>query len=113
MAEAFERADLVALDSIYHDSVLVFEAGGVDRGWAAYRDGHLLPELEALADLRFVFDHIAVRLAGSTAWVTCRYRIDAIHDGEAIAARGVATLIFQELGNRWRLVHIHTSSAGE
>lgn len=112
IATAIEGGDLAALDSIYHDSVLVFEAGGVDRGWASYRDVHLAPELEALSDRRFRFDEITVRLAGSTAWVTCRYRVDAVHDGEPVSARGVATLIFRELGGGWRLVHIHTSSAG-
>ncbi len=110
IATALERGDLISLDSIYHDSVLVYEGGGVDRGWAAYRDRHLLPELEALTDLQFVFDNITVRLAGGTAWVTCRYALDATHDGRAVSARGVATLIFRELGKRWRLVHIHTSS---
>ncbi|NIW35228.1 MAG: DUF4440 domain-containing protein [Gemmatimonadetes bacterium] len=113
IAAALEGGDLVALDSIYHDSVLVYEGGGVDRGWAVYRDGHLRPELEALTDLRFRFDDIRVRLADGTAWVTCRYALDALHDGQAVSARGVATLVFRELGRRWRLVHIHTSSARE
>lgn len=110
IARGFESADLLALDSIYHDSVLVFEAGIEDRGWLRYRDHHLVPELEALSDRRFVLEGIRVRRAGTTAWATFRYTFEAVHEDEAVSVRGVGTMIFQKLRGRWRLVHSHTSA---
>lgn len=110
IALAFETGDLASLDTLYHDSVVVYEGGNVDRGWTRYRDEHLAPEMDALADRRLQFEDIRVRLAGTTAWATYRYTLDAVREGEPVSARGVGTMIFQKLRGRWRLVHSHTSA---
>ncbi len=112
MTVGFETGDLSALDTIYHDSVTVYEGGDAIVGWARYRDEHLVPEIESLTDRRLRFEGVTIRLVGSTAWITCRYSRTAIRDGEDYAARGVATLIFRKLAGRWRLVHSHTSKDG-
>ncbi len=110
IARSFERGDLASLDTLYHDSVTVFEGANVDRGWLAYRDGHLAPELEMLAERRMQVDDLRVRLAGSTAWATFSYRLAAVADGEPVSARGVGTLVLRRLGGRWLVVHSHTSA---
>jgi ketosteroid isomerase-like protein len=107
---AFETADLSGLDTIYHDSVTVYEGGSVDRGWQSYRDGHLVPELQVLEDRRLEFDEIRIRLAGSTAWMTCRFRLSGIGDEGEVAVSGLQTMVLQRLSNRWRIVHVHTSA---
>ncbi len=112
IADAFRSGDIVALDTVFHDSVTVYEGGRVDRGWMQYRNEHLAPEINALSDRSLSFEDIRVRLAGSTAWVTCRYSISGSLDGEPVEASGVSTMIFQKLAGRWRLVHWHTSSRG-
>ncbi len=108
-ARAFETGDLASLDTIYHDSVLVFESGGIDRGWLSYRNEHLAPELEVLSDRRFDIEGIRIRIARTTAWATFRFTLEATRDGKRISASGVGTMVFQKLRGRWRLVHSHTS----
>jgi ketosteroid isomerase-like protein len=111
IAAAFEAGDLASLDTIYHDSVTVFEAGRADRGWANYREGHLVPELEALSERRLRIHDVRVRLARNTAWATYGFRLGAVRDGQEVDARGIGTMVFQSLQGRWRLVHSHTSIA--
>ncbi|NIW36754.1 MAG: DUF4440 domain-containing protein, partial [Gemmatimonadetes bacterium] len=101
------------LDTIYHEDVTVYEGGRVDAGWLAYRDGHLRPELEALAKRRLRFEDVSIRLAGNTAWATCRYRLTAVRDGERVTADGLGTLVFRKFAGRWRVVHAHMSAAGD
>ena len=110
IALAFETGDLASLDTIYHDSVTVFESGAIGQGWIEYRDGHLAPQMEALRDRRLRFGGIRVHLAGTTAWATCRYELTGISQGESISAAGVATMVFRKLSGRWRLVVSHSSS---
>ncbi len=106
---AFETGDVGSLDTIFHDSVTVYEGGSVDKGWTKYRDEHLVPEMRALADRRLQFDDVRVRLAGNTAWTTCSYTLSAVRDGEQLSVSGLSTMVFQKLAGRWRLVHWHTS----
>jgi ketosteroid isomerase-like protein len=110
IALAFENGDLSTLDTIYHDSVTVFESGMIDQGWIEYRDGHLAPEMEALRDRRLLFDDIRVHLAGSTAWATCQYSLSGISDDGQVAVQGVVTMVFRKLAGRWRLVVSHSST---
>jgi ketosteroid isomerase-like protein len=112
IADAFESGDLAALDTIYHEGVTVYEGGRVDQGWIAYRDGHLAPEIEGLSERRLAFEDVEIRLAGSTALVTCSYTLTAQRDAEGITAHGLRTMVFRRFAGRWRLVHSHTS-AGE
>jgi ketosteroid isomerase-like protein len=36
----FNAKDLDKLAAFYHPDVTIFEGGGVNRGWAGYRDHH-------------------------------------------------------------------------
>jgi ketosteroid isomerase-like protein len=112
IADAYQSGDLAALDTIYHEGVTVYEGGRVDRGWIAYRDGHLAREIEGLSERRLSFEDVEIRLAGSTALVTCSYTLTARRDAEEITAHGLGTMVFRRFAGRWRLVHSHTS-AGE
>ncbi len=110
IARAFERGDLASLDTLYHDSVTVFEGGNVDKGWRAYRDGHLAPELDLLVERTMRISDLRVRLAGGSAWATFSYSLAAVADGRPVAANGVGTMVLRKLGGRWLVVHSHTSS---
>lgn len=109
-ALAFQTGDLAPLDTIYHESVTVYEDGRLDQGWLEYRDQHLLPEIAALTQRQLQFEDITVRLSGVTAWATCRYTLQALRDGEPVLARGLRTMIFRKVAGRWRLVHSHSST---
>ena len=53
--------------------------GGVDNGWAAYRDGHLGPELKAFENLQFGHRDINVSIlpGGQSAYVRSEYCLKA------------------------------------
>lgn len=110
IAHAFETGDLAPLDTIYHESVTAYEDGRIVQGWLQYRDQHLVPEVEALTRRQLRFEDISVRLAGNTAWATCRYTRQALRDGEPVVARGLSTMIFRKVAGGWRVVHSHTST---
>jgi ketosteroid isomerase-like protein len=112
IADAYRTGDLAGLDTVYHEGVTVYEGGRVDRGWITYRDGHLALEIEGLSERRLDFEDVEIRLAGSTALVTCSYTLMALREGEQVTTHGLWTMIFRRFAGRWRLVHSHTS-AGE
>ncbi|MFZ0211960.1 MAG: nuclear transport factor 2 family protein [Candidatus Acidiferrales bacterium] len=45
----------------------------------------------------------------STAWVCYQWELDAIVDGKPTTARGQTTLVLVKTGDRWLIVHNHTS----
>lgn len=112
MAEAVERNDRAALDGLWaHDeSVLVFENGHVNAGWADYRDTHLGPEMAAMKNATFVLEDVRPHVAGATAWVTLSYAISAEVDTRRVEGRGLATVVLEKRDGRWLIVHWHSSN---
>jgi ketosteroid isomerase-like protein len=98
-----------AVDSIIADSASFFEDGRAATGWATYRDRTLIPQLDELTQRRLRFENLRVRLAGSTAWATASYALEALRDGEPVSRSGIATVVFRKRGGDWRLVHVHSS----
>ena len=50
---AFMAKDLEKLATFYHPDVTIYEGGGINSGWADYRDHHLGPELKAFENPQF------------------------------------------------------------
>lgn len=48
---AFNARDLGKLAAFYHAEVTIYEGGGINNGWADYRDRHLGPELKGFENL--------------------------------------------------------------
>ena len=112
LERAFRDADMAALDGLWSadPDVVVFEQGGVDSSWAAYRDGHLGPELVALDSLDFRHRDVHVRTGDRLAVATGRYTLSAQHDGEPVESDGVFTTVFERADDGpWQIVHTHLS----
>lgn len=109
---AFNAKDLDLLGTFYDADVTIFEGGGIDRGWPAYRDQHLGPELREFDDLQFSHSNLAVRmLTDRTAYVTTEYSLRARVRGRPIDSGGLETLIVVQVDDgTWRIRHAHTSS---
>ena len=114
--DTYDRAvnakDLGCLAELYHPEVTIFEGGHVNTGWLDYRDNHLGPELEEMADLRFshvdVVPHV---LSEAAAYVTAEYRLKATIGGKIVEAEGLETLLLlKSADGSWRIRHSHTSS---
>jgi len=116
--EAYDRAfvakDLDRLAAFYYPEVTIFEGGGINRGWADYRDNHLGPELTEFEGLEF--GHRDVRptplgSGGRVAYVTSEYYLKARVKDREIDAAGLETLLLvRDDKGAWKIRHSHTSS---
>ena len=112
-AKSIENGDLETLNKIWsHDeSVLIFESGGMDKGWKNYRDHHLAPELKTFKDTKFTVLDAKVRVDNKTAWATYQYALSADYKKRKIESSGLGTLVFEkQKDGRWLIVHSHTSA---
>ena len=108
---AFVAKDLEKLATFYHPDVTIFEGGGVNRGWADYRDNHLGPELKESQNLQFSHQNVVVRMLGSdAAYVTADYAIKGRMGERDVDGGGLATLVLIRDAGAWKIRHSHTSS---
>lgn len=109
--QAIRGADMAALDTLWADGagVHIFEQGGVDSSWAAYRDHHLGPELAALEELDFRHQDVHVRVGSRLATATGHYELHARHGDEPIESRGVFTTVLERRNGAWKIAHTHLS----
>jgi ketosteroid isomerase-like protein len=113
--QAVQSGNLAAFDSLWSGAagVLVFEQGSVDTTWAAYRDHHLGPELEALQELCYRHEGTEVRVGNTMAVATGRYHLTARYEGRPVESKGLFTTVFERQGDDWMIVHTHLSRRSE
>lgn len=110
---AFNAKDLTRLAEFYHPEVTIYEGGGINNGWADYRDKHLGPELAAFEQLEFAHSDLVVHLLGDGqgAYATSRYRLKAKMGERLVDSEGLETLVLVKgADGSWRIRHSHTSS---
>lgn len=108
---AAERNDLAALDGFYAgDSLTVVEGTGINRGWTAYRDHHLGPELKEMKNFRYRPFDLEARERGDLAWVLFRYALSGELGGKTIDNVGRGTAILERRDGRWIVRHTQTTS---
>ena len=109
---AFVAKDLDRLATFYHPDVTIYEGGGINRGWADYRDHHLGPELTSFEQLQFVHANTVVRVLGpGMAYVTSDYTLKAVVKDKPVESGGLETLVVAKAANgQWQIRHSHTSS---
>ena len=110
---AFNAKDLDKLGTFYHAQVTIYEGGGIDNGWASYRDGHLGPELKAFENLQFSHSNRQIQVLGDgkSAYVVSTYALKAKMGERAIDSGGLETLVLAKGDDgRWKIRHSHTSS---
>ena len=110
---AFNAKDLERLASFYHPDVTIYEGGGINNGWADYRDHHLGPELKAFENLQFGHSNTKVTVlpGGQSAYATSEYSIKAKMGERQIDSTGLETLVLVKgADGTWKIRHSHTSS---
>ena len=110
--EAFNAKNLEKLGTFYHPEVTIYEGGGIDRGWASYRDGHLGPELKAFENLQFGHTDRQINvLDARSAYVVSTYFLKAKMGDRAVDSGGLETLVLVKGDDGvWKIRHSHTSS---
>ena len=110
---AFNAKDLERLASFYHPDVTIYEGGGINNGWADYRDHHLGPELKAFENLQFGHSNTKVTVlpGGQSAYATSEYSIKAKMGDRQLDSGGLETLVLvKSADGTWKIRHSHTSS---
>ena len=108
---AFTAKSLERLATMYHPDVTVYEGGGINPGWADYRDRHLGPELKSFVDLQFSHENIKVQMLGAeAAYVTANYVLRRTVDGKPVTSGGLATYVLIRQSSGWVIRHSHTSA---
>lgn len=110
---AFNAKDLEKLGTFYHPDVTVYEGGGINNGWADYRDRHLGPELKEFQNLQFGHTNRRIHVLGDgrTAYAVSGYWIKAKMGERDIDSSGLETLILVKGDDgRWKIRHSHTSA---
>ena len=111
---AFASKDLSRLAAFYHPDVTIYEGGGINTGWADYRDHHLGPELVDMQSPTLSHSNITVNMLGkdgTVAYVTSEYRLKTRMKDRDVDASGLETLIVvKQADGGWKIRHSHTSS---
>lgn len=110
---AFMAKDLQKLATFYHPDVTIYEGGGINNGWADYRDHHLGPELKAFENLQFGHSNTKVTVlpGGQSAYATSEYSIKAKMSDRVLDSGGLETLVLVKgADGAWKIRHSHTSS---
>ena len=110
---AFNAKDLQKLGTFYHPDVTIYEGGGIDNGWASYRDGHLSPELKAFENLQFAHTNRQIQVLGDgkSAYAVSQYSLKAKMGEREIDSGGLETLVLVKgADGAWKIRHSHTSS---
>lgn len=110
---AFNAKDLEKLGTFYHPDVTVYEGGGINNGWADYRDRHLGPELKEFQNLHFGHTNRQIHVLGDgrTAYALSAYSIKAKMGDRDIDSGGLETLVLVKGDNgHWKIRHSHTSA---
>lgn len=111
-AAGFEKGDMTVLNKVWanDESVIVFESGHANYGWADYRDRHLMPEMKEMKNTKYTLSDIKVKMAGTTAWATFKYTISADVGARHVDGGGLGTAVLEKREGRWQIVHWHSSA---
>lgn len=106
-----QEKDVAGLDTLVAaDSwVQIIEGAGMDRGWAHYRDHHLVPELGEFVNFRYRYFAVEPQVRGAVAWVPFQYELAADTPRGHVAVEGRGTAVLERRAGRWMIVHLHTS----
>ena len=108
---AFVAKDMEKLGTMYTNDTTVYEGGGVNNGWADYRDKHLGPEMRSFADLQFAHSNVVPHMMGADgAYVTADYTLHAKIGDRVSDGGGLATYQLVKQAGAWKIKHTHTSA---
>ena len=109
--DALRRGDTQAAAALIADDAVVFEEGGVERSKAEYAGSHL-PADAAFSQV--VASTVTRRTGGSDgrmAWIASEGRMKGTYKGKAVDRVTTETMLLRRVGQAWKVVHIHWSSA--
>jgi ketosteroid isomerase-like protein len=108
---ALTRGDTAAALALMAEDVVVFESGGVEKNRAEYAAHHLEADAAFSAAVARKLVSRESGQAGNMAWVMSIEQVTGTYRDRPINSRSVETMMLRQVDGRWRIVHIHWSSA--
>lgn len=109
---SFAKNDMPTLDKIWlnDESVIVFENGYANYGWADYRNNHLGPEMKEMTNTKYDSSDVKVHVSGKMAYATFKYTISGDSNGRHFDSGGLGTAVLEKRNGKWMIVHWHSSA---
>ncbi len=109
--QAFSAKDLNRLATYYDPSVTIFEGGGINNGWADYRDRHLKAELDSYSSVQLRHTQVKVTIlpGGQSAYTNSHYTLKANVRDRGVDSEGHETLVLIKTSVGWKIRHSHSS----
>jgi ketosteroid isomerase-like protein len=114
MLGAWQVGDVEGMHKYYDDNA-TFVSGAFAPpivGWKNYVAAYEQQRAHVGA-MQFVRKNTFIFTKGDFAWATYQWEIGAMVDGRPTSDRGQTTLVFFHAGDRWLIVHNHTSDIWE
>ena len=108
---ALGKGDQVAAAALIAVNALIYESGGVERSKAEYVSHHLPADAAfAKATTRTVLRQVG-HASGDFAWIATESTTKGSYRERAINSVSTETMVLRREKGRWRIAHIHWSSA--
>jgi ketosteroid isomerase-like protein len=110
MLGAWQVGDVDAMHKYYADDA-TFVSGTYSMpivGWQNYVQQYL-QERKGFTGIQIIRRNTNVFHYEDTAWACYQWEFEGLANGRPMTARGQTTLVFVKTGDRWLIVHNHTS----
>jgi len=108
---ALRAGDEAALRALLAPNVIIAEGGGAERSVDEYAGHHMPADMAYTAAVEFALKKRDVIASGDMATVISESQIHGEYKSETIHSRMMETMVLKREDDRWRIVHIHWSSA--
>jgi ketosteroid isomerase-like protein len=110
MLGAWQIGQIETMHKYYADDA-TFTSGAYEPpiiGWQNYVVAYQ-KQRERIQSLQFIRKNTNIFFRSDFAWATYQWEFDATVDNRPMTAHGQTTLIFAKTGDKWLIVHNHTS----
>ncbi len=108
---ALRAGDETVLRALLAPDVIIAEGGGAERSAEEYAGHHMPADMAFTAAVEFALKKRDVIAGDGLATVISESQIHGDYKGEKIHSRMMETMVLRRIDGRWRIVHIHWSSA--
>jgi uncharacterized membrane protein/ketosteroid isomerase-like protein len=115
VAEAFAAAlragDEIAVRRLLTPDVIIAEGGGAERSLEEYAEHHMPADMEFTGAVETTVKDRKILASGDMAGVITESQIHGEYKDKTIHMRMIETMVLRHDDGRWRIAHIHWSSA--
>ena len=110
-AAALRAGDEAAVRAMLAPDVIIAEGGGAERSVDEYASHHMPADMAFTAAVDFSLKNRDVIAEGEIATVISESQVHGEFREQTIHSRMMETMVLRRVDDRWRIVHIHWSSA--